>query len=150
MKHKISNFNRFIDYQGQHPLFQPLYTADVGFTCYVDKNDALNDEVRAGKILVIFVTNTGSSLMHKLWFNPYVSLHILLFSYLLTLATSDRFNRTLNASAFSDFLPYGIFICFVSSNFRYSYLCSLLSILCILTAFAFYSQKRESWDKKQE
>lgn len=144
LKHRISHFNRFINYQGHRPVFQPISTTDVGFINHFDKNDALNYEIRAPKIWVNFITKRESSLTHELWFHPYVSLLILLFFYLSTLATVDRFNRTLNVVAFSGFIYLmGFLFVGVSSNFRYSYPSLLLSILCILAAFAFYSQKRK-------
>jgi len=87
---------------------------------------------------------------NQLWFHPYVYLLILLFFYLSTLATNDRFNRTLNAVSFAGFIYFmGFLVVGVSSQFRYSYPCLLLSILCILAAFGYYSQKRKVFGNKR-
>lgn len=143
LKHRISHFNRFINYSGHHPVFQPLFIKVLGFTDFDfhDQNGPLTYKKAAPMIWEQFI---HMDLEDQLWFHPYVSLLILLFFYLSTLYTNDRFNRTLNVVAFSGFIYLvGFLFVGVSSDFRYSYPSLLLSILCILAAFAFFSQKRE-------
>ena len=144
LKHRISHFNHFMDYVGHQPVFNPVVKNNLGYINTEDANDPLNDIVPAPKFWTDFLNNKGVSLGNQLWFHPYVSLLILLFFYLSTLATNDRFNRTLNVVAFSGMIYLiGYLFVGVSSDFRYSYPSLLLSILCILAAFGYYSQKRQ-------
>ncbi|WP_295898226.1 hypothetical protein [uncultured Bartonella sp.] len=150
LKHRIKHFNRFIDYQGHRPAFFPVYKTDLGYINSGDSKDPMNEIVPAPKFWADFLENKGVALGYQLWFHPYVSLLILLFFYLATLGTSDRFNRTLNVVAFSGFIYLmGFLFVGVSADFRYSYPSLLLSIMCVLAAFAFYSQKREIFGTKK-
>ena len=148
LKHRISHFNRFIGYQGHHPAYRPIYTETIGFSNeYRDPDPAINYVIEPPRIWTSVI---HMDLAHQLWFHPYVSLLILLFFYLATLATSDCFNRTLNVVAFSGMIYLvGFLFIGVSSDFRYSYPSLLLSILCILAAFGYYSQKREVFGTKK-
>ena len=149
LKHRLSFFNRFIDYQGHQPVFQPFYIEKVGFIDMVDRdqNRALTYTINPPDL---WNTVIHMDLAKQLWFHPYVSLLILLFFYLATLGTSDRFNRTLNVVAFSGLIYLvGYLFVGVSSEFRYSYPSLLLSILCILAAFGYYSQKHEVFGTKK-
>ena len=149
LKHRISHFNRFLDYQGHRPVYRPLYTYYFGVIASYNENDVLNYRVETPNIWKYF-TSKENNLANQLWFHPYVSLLILLFFYLATLATSDRFNRTLNVVAFSGMIYLvGFLFVGVSGDFRYSYPSLLLSILCILAAFGYYSQKREVFGTKK-
>lgn len=148
LKHRISHFNRFIDYQGYHPAYRPVFTWLLGFVDFGEKQSSLTyqDEKRSGKIWYDFY---HQDLGNQLWFHPYVSLLILLFFYLSTLSTSDRFNRALNVVSFAGLIYLvGFLFVGVSSDFRYSYPSLLLSILCILAAFGYYSQKRQLFGTK--
>ena len=143
LKHRLSHFNRFIDYQGHRPVFQPIHVRVVGFVYMFNKDhyQNLTYEIDPPQLWKSFI---NLDLGNQLWFHPYVSLLILLFFYLSTLATNDRFNRTLNVVAFSGMIYLiGYLFVGVSSDFRYSYPSLLLSILCILAAFGYYSQKRQ-------
>lgn len=142
LKHRILHFNRFIDYQGHEPVFRPLYIGEfVGYIGFQGKDEPLTYYKEGPQIWKKFLRN---DLANQLWFHPYVSLLVLLFFYLSTLTTSDQFNRTLNVVSFSGLIYLvGFLFVGVSSDFRYSYPSLLLSILCILAAFSFYSQKRE-------
>ena len=149
LKHRLSHFNRFIDYQGHRPVFQPLHVRVVGFVYMFDKDhyQDLTYEIDPPQLWKMFI---NMDLGNQLWFHPYVYLLILLFFYLSTLATSDRFNRTLNVVAFSGMIYLiGFLFVGVSSDFRYSYPSLLLSILCILAAFGYYSQKRQVFGTKK-
>ncbi|MBH9974175.1 MULTISPECIES: hypothetical protein [Bartonella] len=149
LKHRISHFNRFMDYQGHRPVIRPLYTTNIGYVNYLDKNDTLTLPVSAPNIWVDYIMNREPSLGKELWFHPYVSLLILLFFYLSTLATSDRFNRTLNVVSFAGLIYLvGFLFVGVASDFRYSYPSLMISILCILAAFGYYSQKRQLFGTK--
>ncbi|WP_297323348.1 hypothetical protein [uncultured Bartonella sp.] len=146
-KHRLSHFNRFINYQGHRRAFIPLYITHLGFVDYYEKVGPLTEEKIPPKIWTKFMQ---MDLEHQLWFYPYVSLLILLFFYLSTLRTSDEFNRTLNVVSFSGLTYlFGYLFVGVSSNFRYSYPSFMLSILCILAAFAYYRQKREIFGTKK-
>ncbi|MBH9975996.1 MULTISPECIES: hypothetical protein [Bartonella] len=150
LKHRISHFNRFIDYQGHRPVLNPVFTIGIGYICLADPTDPLTYKVPPPKFWSDFVDNRNLSLGYQLWFHPYVFLLILLFFYLSTLATNDRFNRTLNVVAFSGMIYLiGFLFVGVSSDFRYSYPSLLLSILCILAAFGYYSQKRQVFGTKK-
>ena len=142
LKHRLSHFNRFMDYQGHRPVYRPIYIKTVGFTNeYRDPDPSLVYLVKPPRLWDSII---DMDLANQLWFHPYVSLLILLFFYLSTLATNDRFNRTLNVVAFSGMIYLiGYLFVGVSSDFRYSYPSLLLSILCILAAFGYYSQKRQ-------
>ena len=149
IKHRLSNFNRFIDYQGHRPVFQPLEARVVGIVdvFYEAKYRSLTYEVDPPQLWKTFIK---MDLGNQLWFHPYVSLLILLFFYLATLATSDRFNRTLNVVAFSGLIyMVGYLFVGIAADFRYSYPSLLLSILCILAAFAYYSKKRQVFGTKK-
>ncbi len=149
LKHRLSFFNRFIDYQGHRPVFLPVYIETVGFTDMVghEENRELTQTVNPPRLWKSVI---HMDLGNQLWFHPYVSLLILLFFYLSTLATNDRFNRTLNAVSFAGFIYFvGFLVVGVSSQFRYSYPCLLLSILCILAAFGYYSQKHKVFGNKR-
>ena len=148
LKHRLSHFNRFIDYQGHRPVYRPIYIKTVGFTVeYRDPDPSLAYLVEPPRLWNSFI---NMDLGNQLWFHPYVYLLILLFFYLSTLATSDRFNRTLNVVAFSGMIYLvGFLFVGVSSDFRYSYPSLLLSILCILAAFGYYSQKRKVFGTKK-
>ena len=148
-KHRISHFNRFLNYQGHRPVYRPLYTNDFGYIASYNENDVLNYRVKAPTIWKHFIGNE-KVLANQLWYQPYVSLLILLFFYLSTLGSSDRFNRTLNVVAFSGLIyMVGFLFVGVSSDFRYCYPSLLLSILCILAAFGYYSQKRQVFGTKK-
>lgn len=147
LKHRLKHYNRFINYQGNRPTFRPLYTHFFGYINGHDENDVLNYKISPPKFWNKFLQ---MDLEHQLCFKPYVSLLILLFFYLSTLRTSDLFNRTLNVVAFSGLIYLvGFLFVGVSSDFRYSYPSLLLSIMCILAAFAFYRQKREVFGTKK-
>ncbi len=148
LKHRLSHFNRFIDYQGHRPAYRPIYIKTVGFTVeYRDPDPSLVYLVEPPRLWNSVI---NMDLANQFWFHPYVSLLILLFFYLSTLATSDRFNRTLNVVAFSGLIYLvGFLFVGVSSDFRYSYPSLLLSILCILAAFGYYSQKHEVFGTKK-
>ena len=148
LKHRISHFNRFIDYQGHRPVYRPIYVAIVGFSRgYGDPDPSLTYVVKPPRLWNSVI---NMDLGNQLWFHPYVYLLILSFFYLSTLGTSDRFNRTLNAVAFSGMIYLvGFLFVGVSSDFRYSYPSLLLSILCILAAFGYYSQKRKVFGNKR-
>ena len=148
-KHRISHFNRFLNYQGHRPVYRPIYTSVLGFVDFGSKTGPLttNSGKEAAKIWDRFLR---TNLQNQLWFCPYISLLILLFFYLSTLATSDRFNWTLNVVAFSGMIyMVGFLFVGVSADFRYSYPSLLLSILCILAAFGYYSQKHEVFGTKK-
>ena len=148
-KHRISHFNRFLNYQGHRPVYRPLYANDFGYIASYNENDVLNYRVEAPTIWKHFIGNE-KALANQLWYQPYASLLILLFFYLSTLATSDRFNRTLNVVAFSGMIYLvGFLFVGISADFRYSYPSLLLSILCILAAFGYYSQKRQVFGTKK-
>ena len=150
LKHRISHFNRFMDYQGHRPAFFPVSKTDLGYINLQDAKDPMNEIVPAPKFWSNFLEKKYRSFGYQLWFHPYVSLLILLFFYLATLATSDRFNRTLNVVAFSGMIYLvGYLFVGVSSDFRYSYPSLLLSIMCILAAFAYYSKKRQAFGTKK-
>ncbi len=147
LKHRIDHFNRFLVYKGHEIVYRPTYIGKefgyIGFS----ENDALTYKVLPPKIWEKFIQ---IDLKSQLWFHPYVFLLILLFFYLSTLATSDRFNRTLNVVAFSGMIYLvGFLFVGVSSDFRYSYPSLLLSILCILAAFGYYSQRRRVFGNKR-
>ena len=147
LKHRLAHFNRFIDYLGYEPVYRPIYITTVGFTVeYGDPDPSLVYLVEPPRLWNSVI---NMDLANQLWFHPYVSLLILLFFYLATLTTNDRFNRTLNVVAFSG-LTYlvGFLFVGVSSDFRYSYPSLLLSILCILAALGYYSQKRQVFGNK--
>ena len=148
LKHRLSHFNRFINYQGHRPVYRPIYIKTIGFINeYRDPDPSLNYLVEPPRLWTSFI---HMDLANQLWFHPYVFLLILLFFYLSTLATSDRFNRTLNVVAFSGMIyMVGFLFVGVSSDFRYSYPSLLLSILCILAAFGYYSQKRQVFGTKK-
>ena len=148
LKHRISHFNRFIDYQGHRPVYRPIYVAIVGFSRgYGDPDPSLTYVVKPPRLWNSVI---NMDLGNQLWFHPYVYLLILSFFYLSTLGTSDRFNRTLNAVAFSGMIYLvGFLFVGVSSDFRYSYPSLLLSILCILAAFGYYSQKRKVFGNRK-
>lgn len=143
LKHRIKHFNQLIDYIGHRPVFQPVYVKAVGFINMVGSDQDRSFTYTANPPQ-LWNTVINMDLGNQLWFHPYVSLLILLFFYLSTLATNDQFNRTLNVVSFSGLIYLvGFLFVGVSADFRYSYPSLLLSILCILAAFAFYSQKRE-------
>ena len=147
LKHRLTHFNYFINYLGHDPVYRSIYTTVLGFVDFGDKEGPLTYKKRPPKFWTNFIHR---DLEHQLWFHPYVSLLILLFFYLATLATSDRFNRTLNVVAFSGMIYLvGFLFVGVSGDFRYSYPSLLLSILCILAAFGYYSQKREVFGTKK-
>lgn len=148
LKHRINHFNRFIDYQGHRPVYRPTYIGEeFGYVGFQGKDEPLAAYRDGPKIWHNFLSVHWSD---HLCFHPYVSLLILLFFYLATLGTSDRFNRTLNVVAFSGFIYLmGFLFVGVSADFRYSYPSLLLSIMCVLAAFAFYSQKREIFGTKK-
>lgn len=100
LKHRLSHFNRFMDYQGHRPAFQPIHVRVVGFVCMFDKDHCqdLTYEIDPPRLWKTFI---NMDLGNQSLFHPYVSLLILLFFYLLPLAGNDRFNRTLNVVAFS-------------------------------------------------
>lgn len=146
-KHRLNHFNRFINYQGHRGAFIPLYIKHIGFVDYLEKVGPMTDEKVPPEIWKKFIQ---MDLEHQLWFYPYVHLLILLFFYLSTLRTSDEFNRTLNVVSFSGLTYlFGYLFVGVASNFRYSFPSLMLSILCILAAFAFYRQKREIFGTKK-
>ncbi len=148
LKHRLSHFNRFIDYQGHRPVFRPIYIKTVGFNVDYRAPDPEFTYIVEPPRLWNSVINMD--LGKQLWFHPYVYLLILLFFYLSTLGTSDRFNRTLNVVAFSGLIYLiGFLFVGVSSDFRYSYPSLLLSILCILAAFGYYSQKRQVFGNRR-
>ena len=150
LKHRISHFNRFMDYQGHRPVLHPIFTTQLGYVCFEDPKDPLTYKVPTPKFWSDFVEKRIGTLGYQLWFHPYVSLLILLFFYLSTLATNDRFNRTLNVVAFSGMIYLiGFLFVGVSSDFRYSYPSLLLSILCILAAFGYYRQTRKVFGTKK-
>lgn len=150
LKHRISHFNRFMDYQGHRPAYFPVSKTDLGYINLQDAKDPMNEIVPAPKFWSNFLEMKFQSLGYQLWFHPYVSLLILLFFYLATLGTCDRFNRTLNVVAFSGLIYLvGFLFVGVSSDFRYSYPSLLLSIMCILAAFAYYSQKRQVFGNRK-
>ncbi|WP_295735662.1 hypothetical protein [uncultured Bartonella sp.] len=142
LKHRLAHFNRFIDYLGYEPVYRPIYITTVGFTVgYGDPDYSLFYLVKPPRLWNSVI---NMDLANQLWFHPYVSLLILLFFYLATLTTNDRFNRTLNVVAFSGLTYFvGFLFVGVSSDFRYCYPSLLLSILCILAALGYYSQKRQ-------
>jgi len=148
LKHRVSHFNRFIDYLGHQPVYRPFYVATVGFSRgYGDPDPLLAYVVKPPRLWNSVI---NMDLGNQLWFHPYVYLLILLFFYLSTLATNDRFNRTLNVVAFSGMIYLvGFLFVGVSSDFRYSYPSLLLSILCILAAFGYYSQKHKVFGNKR-
>lgn len=148
LKHRISHFNRFLNYQGHRPSYWPIYSKIIGFVQFGDKDSPITYMRKdPPKIWGIF---TNLKLENQIWFNPYISLLILLFFYLSTLSTRDQFNRTLNVVSFSGLIYLvGFLFVGVSAGFRYSYPSLLLSILCVLAAFAFYSQKREIFGTKK-
>ena len=147
-KHRWSHFNRFIDYQGHRPVYRPIYIKTIGFNVdYRVPDPSLAYVVKPPRLWNSVI---NMDLANQLWFHPYVFLLILLFFYLSTLATNDRFNRTLNVVAFSGLIYLiGFLFVGVSSDFRYSYPSLLLSILCILAAFGYYSQKRQVFGTKK-
>ena len=142
LKHRLAHFNRFIDYLGYEPVYRPIYITTVGFTVgYGDPDYSLFYLVKPPRLWNSVI---NMDLANQLWFHPYVSLLILLFFYLATLTTNDRFNRTLNVVAFSGLTYFvGFLFVGVSSDFRYCYPSLLLSILCILAVLGYYSQKRQ-------
>ena len=103
LKHRLSHFNRFMDYQGHRPAFQPIHVQVVGFVCMFDKDhyQDLTYEIDPPRLWKTFI---DMDLSNQLLFHPYVSLLILLFFYLSPLAGNDRFNRTLNVVAFSSMI----------------------------------------------
>ena len=148
LKHRLSHFNRFLDYQGHWPVYRPYYVETVGFSVgYGDPDLSLFYLIEPPRLWNFVIK---MDLGNQLWFHPYVYLLILLFFYLSTLGTSDRFNRTLNVVAFSGMIYLvGFLFVGVSSDFRYSYPSLLLSILCILAAFGYYSQKRKVFGNRK-
>lgn len=147
-KHRWSHFNRFIDYQGHRPVVLPFYVKTVGFTS--DFGNFAPSLVYTVEPPRLWNSVINMDLANQLWFHPYVFLLILLFFYLSTLTTRDRFNRTLNVVAFSGLIYLvGYLFVSVAAHFRYSYPSLLLSILCILAAFGYYSQKRKVFGTKK-
>lgn len=147
LKHRLAHFNYFINYLGHDEVYRPIYTTVLGFVDFGDKQGPLTYKKDSPKFWNSFIHR---HLENQLWFHPYVSLLILLFFYLSTLCTKDNFNRTLNVVSFSGFVYLiGFLFVGVSADFRYSYPSLLLSILCILAAFSFYSQEGKIFGTKK-
>lgn len=139
LRHRISVFNRFINYQGKRSVFQYRYGEYPGIALYPAAENAV-----IYKRAILSKLNAMAS-GRQIWFAPYFWLSLLIGLFIATIKCSTRKEQLVNVIAFSaGIYLLGFFSIGVSDGYRYAYPSVLMCLSAILLYIKFKSMSDQT------